>query len=83
MYRPHGSLNSRRPLLLFLANGITPRGRWYSWRITYRIGGIHMNQYFLNIGMERETYAVVAIAHVEFFYKAGGAKLSWQEQNSF
>ena len=42
-----------------------------------------MNQYFLNIGMERETYAVVAIAHVEFFYKAGGAKLSWQEQNSF
>ena len=26
-----------------------------------------MNQYFLNIAMERETYAVVAIAHVETF----------------
>ena len=26
-----------------------------------------MNQYFLNIGMERETYAVVNIAHVENF----------------
>ena len=26
-----------------------------------------MNDYFLNVGKERETYAVVAIVHVEDF----------------
>ena len=52
---------------MFLTNGIAPCGRWYSWRITYLVGGIHINHYFRNIGKERETYAVVAITHVENF----------------